>query len=194
MDDDESDEDDEPALGPDGDLVPEIVSKAVIPLLIRQFSSSPTGNSGGYDPYSSSETRRAVDLLEHIEELLGSEKRSFQSLVAAVLSPFTPLSGALTELSSTPGVVVPLPPSSHSTPDRSLKRFLARLMKLLRNLLAFLPFSPMRVPELANELVEVGRLVAEKEGNWEMGGKVWAGRVLGVFERAGKECWRKARR
>jgi hypothetical protein len=67
-------------------------------------------------------------------------------------------------------------------------------MKLLRNLLAFLPFSPMRVPELANELVEVGRLVAEKEGNWEMGGKVWAGRVLGVFERAGKECWRKARR
>jgi hypothetical protein len=45
-------------------------------------------------------------------------------------------------------------------------------MKLLRNLLAFLPFSPMRVPELANELVEVGRLVAEKEGNWEMGGKV----------------------
>jgi hypothetical protein len=56
----------------------------------------------------------------------------------------------------------------------------------LRNLLAFLPFSPMSVPELANELVEVGRLAAEKEGNWEMDGKVWARRVLGVFEKAGK--------
>lgn len=68
----EDDLDQEPPLGVDGDLVPEIISKAVAPRLAKLFEA------GAYDPYSGRETRKAVDLLEHVEELLGQEKKGFQ--------------------------------------------------------------------------------------------------------------------
>ena len=64
---DEEDED-EPPLGPDGDLVAAIVQSTVVPRLTKLFEG------GGYDPYSSRETRRAVDLVEQMEEYVAREK------------------------------------------------------------------------------------------------------------------------
>jgi len=63
--------DEEPALGPDGDLVTEMVSKAVVPLLIKAFEA------GAYDPYSAAQTRRAVDLADVVSHLTGKDSRKY---------------------------------------------------------------------------------------------------------------------
>lgn len=69
---DEDDEmDDEPPLGPDGDLNAQMVNDAVVPLLIKAFEN------GAYDPYSAKQTRRAIDLLEVVEGLAGEDSRKF---------------------------------------------------------------------------------------------------------------------
>lgn len=66
---DEEDEE-EPPLGPDGDLVAAIVKSAVVPRVVKLL-----GEGGGYDPYSAKETRRAVDLLEQVEEFVGKGEK-----------------------------------------------------------------------------------------------------------------------
>ena len=69
--DDDMDLEEEPPLGPDGDLVVEMVSKAVVPMLTKSLEN------GGYDPYSAPQTRRAIDLLDVIVELTGKDSRKF---------------------------------------------------------------------------------------------------------------------
>lgn len=64
-------EDEEPPLGPEGDLIPEMVSRAVVPLLVKALEN------GAYDPYSAPQTRRAVDLADVISELMGKDSRKF---------------------------------------------------------------------------------------------------------------------
>ena len=63
--------DEEPELGPDGDLVSEMMSKAVVPLLTKAFEA------GAYDPYSAKQTRRAVDLVDVVQHLTGQDSRRF---------------------------------------------------------------------------------------------------------------------
>jgi GC-rich sequence DNA-binding factor len=65
------DVDEEPPLGPDGDLVAQMVSDAVVPLLTRAFEA------GAYDPYSAKQTRKAVDLADVVAELTGKDSRKF---------------------------------------------------------------------------------------------------------------------
>jgi GC-rich sequence DNA-binding factor len=65
------DEDDEPPLGPDGDLNTQMVNDAVVPFLIKAFQS------GAYDPYSAKQTRKAVDVLEVVQEMAGKDSRKF---------------------------------------------------------------------------------------------------------------------
>lgn len=78
----EMDEDDEPPLGPDGDLNTQMVNDAVVPLLTEAFKH------GAYDPYSAKQTRKAVDVLEVVHHLAGKDSR--KSIVSAPL-PFVPL-------------------------------------------------------------------------------------------------------
>jgi GC-rich sequence DNA-binding factor len=59
----------DPPVGPDGDLVSDMVSKAIIPLLVKAF------DAGVYDPYSSAQTRRAVDLADMVAHLTGKDGR-----------------------------------------------------------------------------------------------------------------------
>ena len=66
---DVSDEDEEYPLAPEGDLAAEMVSKTVVPILVKSFEN------GGYDPYSTKQTRRAIDLVEVIRELTGTDSR-----------------------------------------------------------------------------------------------------------------------
>lgn len=68
---DDMDMDEEPPLGPEGDLIPEMISRAVVPLLIKAF------DNGAYDPYSVAQTRRAVDLADVVSELMGKDSRKF---------------------------------------------------------------------------------------------------------------------
>ena len=65
------DADDEPPLGPDGDLAAEMVSKAVVPMLVKALEN------GAYDPYSAVQTRRAMDLADVVQELTGKDSRKF---------------------------------------------------------------------------------------------------------------------
>jgi GC-rich sequence DNA-binding factor len=67
----DEDDDEEPPLGPEGDLIPEMVSRAVVPLLVKALEN------GAYDPYSTPQTRRAVDLADVISELTGKDSRKY---------------------------------------------------------------------------------------------------------------------
>lgn len=58
-------------VGPEGDLATEMVSKAVVPVLIRALEA------GAYDPYSAPQTRRAVDIAEVIAELTGKDSKKY---------------------------------------------------------------------------------------------------------------------
>jgi GC-rich sequence DNA-binding factor len=62
---------DEPELGPDGDLVSDMLSKAVVPLLTKEFEA------GAYDLYSAAQTRRAIDLVDVVQHLTGKDSRKF---------------------------------------------------------------------------------------------------------------------
>ena len=75
--------DDEPPLGPDGDLVIEMVQKAVVPLLTKHFEA------GAYDPYSTPQTRRAIDLVEVVADLTGKDSKKYISLLKAILAVFS---------------------------------------------------------------------------------------------------------
>lgn len=72
----DSDDEDEPPLGPEGDLIPEMVSRAVVPLLVKAF------DNGAYDPYSAPQTRRAIDLADLVSDLTGKDSRKY------TVSPF----------------------------------------------------------------------------------------------------------
>lgn len=67
----DSDDEDEPPIGPEGDLIPEMVSRAVVPLLIKAFEN------GAYDPYSAPQTRRAIDLADLVSDLTGKDSRKY---------------------------------------------------------------------------------------------------------------------
>lgn len=186
-----SDDDEEPPLGRDGDLVAALVGSAVIPRLGKLFEA------GAYDPYSSRETRKAVDVVEQVEELLGRESAKFQvrllssptlfvssqpstqpsltipvlsasqALLSSVLSPFSSLLQSLTSL-----VLLCIQNAISSVPTSTPSprvRFLYRLTKLIKNALAFQFYAPERVSELVNGFAEVGRIVSEHGGAaaWE---------------------------
>lgn len=81
---DDLDPDDEPPLGSDGDLVAQMVSDAIIPMLIKSFEN------GAYDPYSAAQSRKAVDLVEVVQDLMGANSRKFAVSPASLsVSPGT---------------------------------------------------------------------------------------------------------
>lgn len=65
------DEDEDEVMGPDGDLNKQMCNDAVVPILVSSFSN------GAYDPYSAKQTRKAVDLIEIVQDLAGKESRKF---------------------------------------------------------------------------------------------------------------------
>lgn len=62
------DDDDEPELGSDGDLVSAMVSTTVVPRLCKALQG------GALDPYSSKHIKRMVDLAEQIELSANTDK------------------------------------------------------------------------------------------------------------------------
>ena len=82
----DQDEDEEPELGPDGDLVSAMVSTAVIPRLCKLIEG------GALDPYSSKDLRTIVDLAEQIEMSVDRDNLKFQVCGRRLLSEEGPYS------------------------------------------------------------------------------------------------------
>lgn len=163
--------DDEPPLGPDGDLVTDMVSKAVLPLLIRSFES------GAYDPYSTPQTRKAIDLAEVISDLTGKDSRKYADLLKAILGVFRQHVldlAAQVGASAAPGAVAP--PAFDPTSRIALGRYVRRRLKLIRNLLLWKREAGRDVAEVLNRLVgEVLKPILDKQ--WDGGGKELAAAV-----------------
>lgn len=68
----DADEEEEPELGPDGDLVSAMISTAIIPRLCKII------DAGGFDPYSARDLRTLVDVVEQIEASVAREDLKFQ--------------------------------------------------------------------------------------------------------------------
>jgi GC-rich sequence DNA-binding factor len=65
-------EGDETELGPDGDLVSAMISTAVIPRLCKMIEG------GTFNPYSSKDLRRVLDLVEEVEAHVDKSQAKFQ--------------------------------------------------------------------------------------------------------------------
>lgn len=83
VDDDDMDLEEEPPLGPDGDLVTVMVDRAVVPLLVKAFEA------GAYDLYSAGQTRRTVDLVDVVKELTGKDSRKFNASPCKIICSMT---------------------------------------------------------------------------------------------------------
>ena len=170
-DDDDMDVDDEPPLGPDGDLVIEMVSKTVVPLLTKQFEN------GSYDPYSTPQTRRAIDLVEVVADLTGKTSPKYVALLKAILGVFNT---TIVDLATAVGVSMgqnAIPPPGFNPEARvALGRFVRKRVKLIKNVLLWRREAFMEVREYVNRIVgEVLRPVLERQ--WEGGGRELAQEV-----------------
>ncbi|ORY34945.1 nineteen complex-related protein 2-domain-containing protein [Naematelia encephala] len=171
-DDDDMDLEEEPPLGPDGDLVATMVDRAVVPALIKAFEA------GAYDPYSVAQTRRAVDLADVVADLMGKDSRKFTSLLRAVLLVFH---NHLLELSQAiAGCTSPSaqpPPAFDPASRTAMQRYIRRRIKLLRNIMIWRRQAQQEVTELVTRLVgEVIRPILAR--TWEGGGQELASQVL----------------
>ncbi|WRT69477.1 uncharacterized protein IL334_006463 [Kwoniella shivajii] len=169
---DDMDLDDEPPLGPDGDLVASMVSSAVVPLLTKAFEA------GVYDPYSAAQTRRAVDLVDVVREMMGKDSRKYTALLKAVLGVYHE---HLLNLSSTiASITAPnaIPPPGFDPASRpAMERFVARRIKLIKHMAQWRREAPQETRELVIRLVgEVLRPVIGKA--WDGGGREMAAKVM----------------
>ncbi|KAL1412967.1 hypothetical protein Q8F55_000716 [Vanrija albida] len=171
---DDDDMDLEPDVGEEGDLATEMVSKAVVPLFIKGLEV------GAYDPYSTPQTRRSVDMVEVIGDLTRKESRKYISLVKAALGVFQAhVLELATAVSASGGPVAQRPPPYNPAARSAMQRYVRRRIKLIRNLLLWRRVAPTEVQDLVARVVSVVlRPVLAR--TWEGGGDDMAKRVLEV--------------
>ncbi|TFK52235.1 GCFC-domain-containing protein [Heliocybe sulcata] len=167
-------EDQEPALGPDGDLVSAMISTAVIPRLAKVVCG------GAFDAYSAQHVRSIIDLAEEVEASIEPDNLKFQTLLKAVFELF---SGAVDNIESllSPYLSLNAPRfDPEAIPAR--KRILARQMKLLNNILRWRKYTSDKfgIGELGTRLVRDSMLPIAESG-WEVGGEETARRVAAIM-------------
>ncbi|KAH7098970.1 nineteen complex-related protein 2-domain-containing protein [Auriculariales sp. MPI-PUGE-AT-0066] len=161
---DASDED--PQLGPDGDLATSMVSTALLGRICKLLES------GAFDPYNGTHVPRLVDIVESIEAALESEAVKFHMLLKAALTPFREeverTSQAVRDAVGRAGQKLP---SFDPQAPPARRRFLARRLKLLRNLVRWRKYSGERfgAGELVTRLLQEGMLPVAESG-WDVGG------------------------
>jgi len=172
---------DEPEIGPDGDLVSAMISTAIIPRFCKIVEG------GAFDPYSAKSLRRMVDLAEQVEASVESDGQKFQvsfcmyvlplsahHLVQVLLkSVYTIFANeaSITELLLAPYLSLNHPPfNPESIPAR--QRFLARRMKLVQNIVRWRKYTGERfgIGELATRLV-IRCIVPVADSGWDVGGE-----------------------
>ncbi|TBU23747.1 GCFC-domain-containing protein [Dichomitus squalens] len=160
----EDDEDDEPELGPDGDLVSAMITTALIPRVCRIIES------GGLDPYSAKDIRRLIDLSEEIEVSVDKQNQKFELLLKSV---YTVFNTAITEIETTLAPFIELnQPRFDPQAIPARRRVLARQYKLLRDLLQWRKHAGDRygLGNLTTRLVTSSMLPVAESG-WEVGGE-----------------------
>ncbi|KDQ62610.1 hypothetical protein JAAARDRAFT_203706 [Jaapia argillacea MUCL 33604] len=157
-------EDDEPELGPDGDLVSAMISTAVIPRLCKLIGG------GAFDPYSDRHVRRMIDLAEQVESSVQDDNLKFQALQKAVFQSFHDAVTALLFVVSQHLTLSNPRFDPEAIPAR--RRVLARVSKILSNILRWRRYSSevFGIGELATKLVRDGLLLVAETG-WEVGGE-----------------------
>ncbi|TFY79609.1 hypothetical protein EWM64_g4406 [Hericium alpestre] len=154
----------EPELGPDGDLVSAMISTAVIPRLSKIIQG------GGLDPFASTDIRRLIHLAEEIETSVEKSNLKFQVLLKAIISTFQE---AIAEYETTEKQYLALNQprfDPESVPARL--RLLARQRKLLTNLLRWRKYTGelFGIGELVTKLI-VSCMLPVAESGWDIGGE-----------------------
>jgi len=165
---------DEPELGPDGDLLPPMVSAAVIPNIVKAFEA------GAYDVYSAKQSRRVVDLVDLVSVYTTKDNVNFRSIVRAVVELF------LRHVDATAGLVKAAsgpesgqPPAFDPASRTALATFARRRIKLMRNLLMWRRFSSSEVADLLRKIV-VEILLPCLTKCWDSGGQQLAEEAVRV--------------
>ncbi|PCH39872.1 hypothetical protein WOLCODRAFT_97929 [Wolfiporia cocos MD-104 SS10] len=160
----EEDEDEEPELGPEGDLVSAMISTAVIPRLCKLLEA------GGLDPFSGKHLRKLTDLVEQIEVLVERESLKFEMLLKSVFNVFQAATTATDPLLSSYLALNNPRFDPEAIPAR--RRYLARRQKLLKNTLQWRKYSGERfgIGQLARSIVE-SQMLPIAESGWEVGGE-----------------------
>ncbi|KAF8158053.1 nineteen complex-related protein 2-domain-containing protein [Crassisporium funariophilum] len=162
-------------LGPDGDLVSSMVTTAVVPMVCRLVEA------GALDAYSERGVVRMVDLAEEVEASVESGNVKFQALLKSVMAAFQKAIGETeASLAKYQTAHQPLPAfNPQAIPAR--RRFLARQVKLLRNLMRWRKYTGERfgVGLLVGRVVEGVMGVAE--GGWDVGGEEVARVVANIL-------------
>lgn len=165
-------DEDEPEMGPDGDLVSAMISTAVIPRLCKIV------DAGGFDPHSSRDLRRLIDLAEQVEAEVERGSLKFGLLLKSV---YTALASAVSssEAVAAPYFALRRPPNFDPESIPARRRFLARRYRLLRSLVWWRRYAGDRggsVVELVGRLVE-GVMLPIMESGWDVGGEDYARKI-----------------
>jgi len=157
-----------------------MVTTAVIPRLSQNFSN------GGFDPYSSRQMRRLVDLIEQVEVCVEKTDRKFIALLKSINNPFCEaiavtrklLDAALRAGSSNVGF------DPQSIPAR--RRFMVRQLKLLVNLITWRRLASdaleLEIDDVIKRFInEVLTPVANT--GWEVGGEEMLQKAKGALPR-----------
>ena len=180
----EGDEND-PELGPDGDLVSAMISTVIVPRLCKIVE-------GGFNAYSSKSLQKVISIAEQVEASVEKDSQKFQVCFTLIIagvyslqfidddgiqillrSVYTVFANEVENVQSslTPYLALNKPPfDPESIPAR--QRFLARRIKLVQNIICWRKYTSERfgIGELASKLVD-RCIVPVAEGGWEVGGK-----------------------
>lgn len=162
----------EPDVAPEGDLAVEMVSKLVVPALIRTLEET-------YDPYSARQTRKLRDVVDFTGMLLGEDNRKYQGLVRAVVGVYAAqISTLASAVAGAAGPVATRAPPYNPAARSAMQRFVRRRIKLLANLSQWRRLAP-DVQDLTARVVSLTLrpLLAKtwvEGGGDEMGAKVLA--------------------
>ncbi|KAI0647843.1 GCFC-domain-containing protein [Trametes meyenii] len=162
---DPEDEEDEPELGPDGDLVSAMITTALIPRFCRILES------GALDAYSAADVRRLVDLAEQIEASVERQSPKFEMLLKSAYMVFSAAVSA-SEATLAPFLALNQPPRFDPAAIPARRRVLARRHKLLRTLLQWRRYAgdAYGLGQLAARLV-TGSMLPIAETGWDVGGE-----------------------
>ncbi|KAM6494395.1 Nineteen complex-related protein 2 domain containing protein [Amanita muscaria] len=163
-------------LGPDGDLVASMISSAIIPRLCRLLEG------GVFDVYSARHVRRMILLTEEIEASVEEGNAKLQMLLRSTLGRFELAIADKEALTARYrfAAATALAFDPETIPARS--RYLARLAKLLQNLLRWRKHTGERfgIGMLITRLVENCMIDVARNG-WEAGGGEFVHRVASMM-------------
>ncbi|GJE88491.1 hypothetical protein PsYK624_045740 [Phanerochaete sordida] len=160
----DTDDDEEPEFGPDGDLVSAMITTAIIPRVCKLIES------GALDPFSARDIRTMVDLAEQIEASTERSNLKFQTLLKSVYIVFQKAVESA-EATAAPYLAHNQPQfDPEAIPAR--QRYLARQQKLLSNMVRWRKYSGERygIPMLMTNLVKNCMLPVAESG-WDVGGE-----------------------